>query len=106
RFLARFFHHHGMLSLRDRPRWFTVAGGSHTYVRALTAAMDVRTGMPVRAIRRLPGGVRLQPGGRFDEVVIATHSDQALRLLADPTPDERRILGAIPYQDNEAVLHT
>jgi predicted NAD/FAD-binding protein len=106
RFLVRFFDNHGMLALRDRPRWSTIRGGSQTYVRALTARLDVRTHTPVRTIRRLPGGVELTPGGKFDEVVIATHSDQALRMLADPTADERRILGAIPYQRNEVVLHT
>jgi predicted NAD/FAD-binding protein len=106
RFLARFFHNHGMLALRDRPQWFTVAGGSQTYVRALTATMDVRAGTPVRAIRRHATHVELSPGGVFDEVVVATHSDQALRLLADPTPAERGVLGAMPYEDNEVVLHT
>ena len=105
RFLARFFHNHGMLALRDRPRWRTVTGGSQTYVRALTRGMDVRCGTPVREIRRLPGHV-LVDGEPFDEVVLATHSDQALALLADPTPAERGVLGAIPYQDNEVVLHT
>jgi len=106
RFLARFFHNHGMLSLRDRPQWSTVVGGSHTYVKALTAALDVRTSAPVHAIRRHDTHVELTPGGVFDEVVIATHSDQALRMLADPTPVEERVLGAIPYQANEVVLHT
>jgi predicted NAD/FAD-binding protein len=105
RFLARFFHNHGILSLRDRPKWSTVAGGSHTYVEALTAALDVRTSSPVREIRRHPAHVEVD-GARFDEVVIATHSDQALRMLADPSQDERRVLGAIPYKDNEVVLHT
>jgi predicted NAD/FAD-binding protein len=106
RFLVRFFDNHGMLSLRDRPTWFTVTGGSHTYVEALIRSLDVRTRTAVRRIRRLPGAVELEPGGLFDEVVIATHSDQALRMLDDPTADERRVLGAIPYQDNEVVLHT
>src|SRR3954452_15847342 len=105
RFLARFFHNHGILSLRDRPQWSTVVGGSHSYVKALTAGLDVRTSAPVRQIRRLPAHVEVD-GARFDEVVVATHSDQALRMLADPSPDERRVLGAIPYQDNEVVLHT
>lgn len=106
RFLARFFHNHGMLALRDRPRWSTVTGGAATYVRALTAQLDVRRDTPVRSIRRLAGGVDVTPGGLFDEVVIATHADQALEMLADATPAERSVLGAIPYQDNEVVLHT
>jgi predicted NAD/FAD-binding protein len=106
RFLARFFHHHGMLSLRDRPQWFTVPGGSRTYVDALTARLDVRTGHPVHTIRRHADRVQVTPGGTFDEVVLACHSDQALDMLADASRDERRILGALPYQANEAVLHT
>lgn len=106
RFLARFFHNHGMLSLRDRPKWLTVTGGSRTYVDALRARLDIRTGHPVAEVRRRVNGVELTPGGLFDEVVIATHSDQALAMLADPSEAERQILGAIPYQANEAVLHT
>jgi predicted NAD/FAD-binding protein len=111
-FLAEFFGNHGMYSLRDRPRWRTVAGGSRSYVEAISAPWRdrVRLGAPVRRIERLPGRVRIDAEGceseEFDEVVIATHSDQALRLLADPSRAEQEILGAIPYQDNEAVLHT
>jgi uncharacterized protein len=112
RFLAQFFHNHGMLGLRDRPAWRTVAGGSHRYVEAITAPLGdrVRLDTPVTAIRRHADHVALTPRGgepeRFDEVVIATHSDQALALLADPSDREGDLLGAIPYQPNEAVLHT
>ena len=110
RFLVRFFHNHGMLSLRDRPRWYTVVGGSCRYVAALTAQLDVRVGTPVSRVRRLADCVEVTPAGGppelYDEVVLACHSDQALAVLADPSGDERRILGAIPYQANEAVLHT
>jgi predicted NAD/FAD-binding protein len=101
-----------MYSLRDRPQWRTVAGGSRSYVEAISAPWRnrVRLGAPVRRIERLPGGVRIEAEGceseEFDEVFIATHSDQALALLADPSEPEREILGAIPYQRNEAVLHT
>ena len=111
-FMAEFFDNHGMYSLRDRPRWRTVSGGSARYVEAIAAPWRdrVRLRAPVRRIQRLPGMVRIEADGceteAFDEVVIATHSDQALALLGDPSPAEREILGAIPYQRNEAVLHT
>jgi predicted NAD/FAD-binding protein len=111
-FLAAFFANHGMLGFRDRPRWRTVTGGSQRYVERLTRpfADRIRTSTPVRAVTRHPDYVEVAAAGcgaeRFDEVVIATHSDQALALLADPSPREREILGAIPYRRNEAVLHT
>ncbi len=111
-FMAEFFENHGMYSLRDRPRWRTVAGGSRSYVEAIAAPWRdrARLGAAVRRFERLPDGVRIEAEGceseRFDQVVIATHSDQALALLADPSAAERELLGAIPYQRNEAVLHT
>jgi predicted NAD/FAD-binding protein len=115
RFLAEFFSNHGMLGFRDRPRWATVAGGSARYVEALTSPFRerIRLDSPVHSITRSEDHVELTvagPGGRdterFDQVVIATHSDQALALLRDPSERERAVLGAIPYQPNEAVLHT
>jgi predicted NAD/FAD-binding protein len=112
RFMAQFFDNHGMLSLRDRPRWRTVAGGSARYVDALLAQLAgrVRLRTPVSAVQRSEHGVLVTPRGGdpepFDEVVLATHSDQALALLADASDRERALLGAIPYQANEAVLHT
>src|SRR6188472_1473481 len=111
-FMAEFFENHGMFSLRDRPRWRTVNGGSISYVDAITEPWRDRVQLraPVRRIERLTDGVRIEPEGceseGFDKVVIATHSDQALALLADPSEAEREVLGAIPYQRNEAVLHT
>ncbi len=111
-FMAEFFDNHGMFSLRDRPRWRTVAGGSVRYVEAITATWRdrIRLRAPVRSIERLGDRVRIEADGceseDFDEVVIATHSDQALGMLADPSEAEREILSAIPYQRNEAVLHT
>jgi uncharacterized protein len=111
-FMAEFFENHGMYSLRDRPRWRTVSGGSRSYVEAIVAPWRdrVRTGAPVRRIERLADGVRIEADGceseEFDQVVIATHSDQALAMLADPSEAEREVLGAIPYQRNQAVLHT
>ncbi|MFO1422471.1 MAG: FAD-dependent oxidoreductase [Candidatus Competibacteraceae bacterium] len=112
RFFVRFFKNHGLLNISDRPQWRVIRGGSRTYVEALTAPFRdrIRLNCPVAWVRRHPTHVQVKPWGgpveRFDEVIIATHSDQALRLLADPTPCEREILGAIPYQENEVVLHT
>jgi uncharacterized protein len=115
RFLAEFFSNHGMLGFRDRPRWATVAGGSARYVEALTRPFRerIRLDSPVHSITRAENHVEITaagPGGRdterFDQVVIATHSDQALALLRDPSVRECEALGAIPYQPNEAVLHT
>jgi len=112
RFMAEFFANHGMLGFRDRPRWSTVSGGSARYVEALTAPFGerIRLDCPVRSIERTHDHVRVRAAGcepeDYDHVVIAAHSDQALALLADPSDRERELLGAIPYQRNEAVLHT
>ncbi len=112
RFLAEFFDNHGMLSFGGRPRWRTVRGGSARYVEALTRPFlgRLRLDAPVQAVTRHDDHVLVKPHGgdseRFDEVVLATHSDQALALLADASDREHEILGAIPYQANEAVLHT
>jgi predicted NAD/FAD-binding protein len=113
RFLAEFFANHGMLGLRHRPRWRTISGGSRRYVDAAVAPWQARLRLnsPVTAIRRCDDHVEIASRGmlepeRFDDVILATHSDQALALLADPSDQEREILGAIPYQPNEAVLHT
>jgi uncharacterized protein len=112
RFLAEFFDNHGMLALRGRPRWRTVTGGSQRYVQALTHPWRdrLRLGAPVHRIERDETGVLVRPcageAERFDEVVLATHSDQALALLGDAGDREREILAAMPYQENEAVLHS
>ncbi|MDA0182824.1 FAD-dependent oxidoreductase [Solirubrobacter phytolaccae] len=111
RFLVEFFDNHGMLGFAKRPQWRTVVGGSRSYVDAITAPLTMRLATPVTAITRDEDGVTVTPRGgepeRFDEVVIATHSDQALHMLGDDATDrEHEILGAIPYQPNEAVLHT
>jgi uncharacterized protein len=111
-FLARFFDNHGMLGLRGRPRWRTISGGSARYVDALTAGFGdrIRLRTAVRSVARFDDHVMVATLGdepeRFDQVVLATHSDQALRLLSDASEHEREVLGAIPYQLNEAVLHT
>jgi predicted NAD/FAD-binding protein len=111
RFLVEFFDNHGMLGLTNRPKWRTVQGGSHRYVDALTRAWrdKLRLSSPVRSIARHADHVEITATGepeRYDHVIVATHSDQALELLADPTDREHELLGAIPYQANEAVLHT
>jgi predicted NAD/FAD-binding protein len=112
RFLAEFFSNHGMLGFRDRPRWSTVTGGSARYVEALTAPFGhrIRLDTAVRSIARHDDHVEIRADGRvaerYEQVVIATHSDQALAMLSDPSPRESRLLGAIPYQRNQAVLHT
>jgi predicted NAD/FAD-binding protein len=112
RFLIEFFDNHGMFDLRDRPQWRTVVGGSREYVRALTAPFRdrVRLSTPIRSIARDDFGVTVLPehGGaeRFDEVIVATHADRALAMLADPDDAERDILGRFRYQPNEATLHT
>ena len=112
RFLLEFFDNHGMLGFGDRPRWRTVTGGSVRYVDALLRRLDGRIWLdaPVTEVTRATDHVLVTPRGseprRFDEVVLATHADQALRMLGDATDRERRLLRAIPYQSNEAVLHT
>ena len=108
-FAVRFFANHGLLGFR-RLRWRTVAGGSQTYVRALSNRLNVNLSSEVRSIRRLDGGVELRIAGdelrRFDGVVVATHADQALRLLEDPSEDERRLLSVFGTTENDTVLHT
>jgi len=112
RYFVRFFHNHGMLSVDDRPQWRVIRGGSARYVEKLTAPFRdrIRLNTPVEWIRRLAGQVLVKARGhaveRYDAAFLACHSDQALHLLADATPQEREVLGAIPYQRNEAVLHT
>jgi predicted NAD/FAD-binding protein len=111
-FFLRFAARHRLLQVRDQLRWRVVTGGSREYVRALVARLrnGVQTNTRIETIRRREDGVEIRlangAGQRFDHVVIATHSDQALRLLADATDDEREILGAIEYHSNDAVLHT
>ena len=113
--MIRFCHNHGLLQVANRPRWFTVAGGARHYVdKMLQRIPDARLNCPVRSVRRNPPGigsagvsVATDAGTeRFDDVVMACHSDQSLALLADATRDERDVLGAIGYHPNRAVLHT
>lgn len=108
--MIRFCHNHGLLQVADRPQWWTVAGGARHYVDKIVAGIaDKRLDTPVRLVRRDANGVQLHTGAgweRFDKLVLATHSDQSLALLADAAPLERELLGAIRYQPNRAVLHT
>lgn len=109
---VRFFTNHGLLNIKDRPQWRVIRGGSRAYVDKLTAPYRerIRLREAVVEVKRRPGHVELRTSagatGRFDYLFVASHSDQALALLSDATREERDILGAIPYQDNEAVLHT
>ena len=108
--VIRFCHNHGLLQITDRPQWYTVAGGSRGYVAGIVDGLaDARLGMPVRSIARTDSGVMVlsrRGWEAFDRLVLATHSDQALSLLSDASPDERAALGAVKYQSNRAVLHT
>lgn len=110
--LFAFFDNHGLLGLRDRPRWQTVVGGSSRYVDRFRERFGgtIRLATPIAAITRTPDGIEIIAGPeqsrlRFDAVVVATHADQALRLLHDPSDDERRLLGAWRYERNHTVLH-
>jgi predicted NAD/FAD-binding protein len=111
RYLFAFLANHGMLSVSGAPPWRTVTGGSRHYVeRAAKRLHDIRLSTPVRTVRRHPDGVELADTSgethRFDAVVVATHPDQALRLLDAPTGAEREVLGAFSYTPNPALLHT
>jgi predicted NAD/FAD-binding protein len=110
-FFVRFFKHHGLLSVGNRPQWCVIEGGASAYIAPLTASFKdkIRLNCPVTRVEREADGVVIHsPAGseRFDKVVFACHSDQALQLLAEPSAAEQSILGALPYADNEIVLHT
>jgi uncharacterized protein len=108
--MIRFCHNHGLIQVTNRPQWFSVVGGARNYVEKILAGVhDKRLNTPVRLIERDAQGVRIITDGhaeRFDQVVIATHTDQALSMLREASGEERSLLGAIRYQDNRAVLHT
>lgn len=112
KFFIRFFHHHGMLSVSNRPQWRVIKGGSQAYVSKLTANFKdrIHTNTPVESVTRNQHGVLVKPKGveaqQFDWVFFACHSDQALHMLTDATNDEHAVLGALPYQKNKIVLHT
>jgi predicted NAD/FAD-binding protein len=111
RFFVEFFDKHGFLNVDNRPVWQAVKGGSREYARRLTApfADRIRLETPVLGVKRDRGGVTVRTAAgaeRFDHVFFACHSDQALRILDDASDAEQAILGAFPYQENEAILHT
>jgi predicted NAD/FAD-binding protein len=115
RYLVQFFKNHGMLSVDERPTWRVIKGGSQRYAEQLVAPFRdrIHVNSPVESISRYPDFVEVRTrfqgqdyrAFRFDHVILATHSNQALSMLADPSPTEKDVLGAIPYQENEAVLH-
>ncbi|WP_047285334.1 FAD-dependent oxidoreductase [Pseudomonas protegens] len=110
-FFVRFFKNHGLLSVNNRPQWCVIEGGSSRYIEPLTASFrqHIRLDCPVRQVERDEQGVLIHSAAgseRFDKVVFACHSDQALQLLASPSQAEREILQALPYADNDVVLHT
>ena len=108
--MIRFCHNHGLIQVANRPQWWTVRGGSRNYVQKIVAGLPAtHLNTPVRRIERDAAGVRVVTDGgtaHFHHVVLATHPDQALALLAQPTREEQAVLGAIRYQANRAVLHT
>lgn len=112
RFFIQFFYNHGLLNIADRPQWFVVPGGSREYVKIILEQLKkpVATNSSIQGISRTTEGVYLDmidgERQRFDDVIFACHSDQALALLSDPTEDEKRILGSIPYSRNDVILHT
>jgi len=112
RFIVEFYSNHGLLSISNRPTWHVIDGGSRSYVERITSQLDgcIRLSTPVKKVTRHTEHVELctrtGPSQKFDHVVFACHSDQALRMLADPMPIERELLSAFPYERNEAVLHT
>lgn len=110
-FFLQFFNNHGLLNITDRPQWRTIVGGSKQYIPPLTAgfADKIHLSEPVSAVVREGDEYALTSRSgtqRFDEIIFACHSDQALKMLASPTDNQRAILGAIPYRDNDVVLHT
>ena len=111
RFFLQFFNNHGMLSVDDRPQWRVISGGSERYIDRMMDRLGDRTHLdsPVEHVHRDDDGVTVRVKGenhRFDQVILACHSDQALALLGDASATETEILSAIPYQDNDVVLHT
>ena len=112
RSFVRFFQNHGLLGIRGKPRWFSITGGAREYIEALARPFRdrIHTRAPVTQVRRARDHISVTVAGggdaRFDQVVLATHSDQALRMLDDPSSEERAVLGAIGYQANSVVMHT
>jgi uncharacterized protein len=111
RAFVRFCENHGLLKLVNRPPWRTLTGGSRVYVEKLAKAIpEIHTSTPICAVRRQSDYMEIASAGgeirRFDQIVLATHADQTLAMLADPSPEEERLLGAFGYSTNSAVLHS
>jgi len=112
RFMISFFQNHGLMQIRNRPQWRTIRGGAKEYVQALLEpiADRIRLSSSVQSVRRVEQGVEVnscnRPPEMFDEVVFASHANQTLQMLAEPSESEQQILGSIPYHANTAVLHT
>lgn len=112
KFFLKFFNNHGMLSVDERPQWRVITGGSHAYVESLIDSFrhNIHLNTPISSVKRSPDSVKIKTISgdtyEFDQVVFACHSDQALKMLDEPTAQENEILSAIPYQMNEVVLHT
>lgn len=105
RSFIRFFANHGLLTVNDQPQWYTVTGGSREYVKRLSEGLDIRTNNPVQKVERRDGKVYVD-GAEFDHVIFGCHSDQALKMIADPTSLEREIIGSFKYQKNDIVVHS
>jgi len=112
-FYIRFFKNHGLLQVFNRPQWFVIKGGSKSYVKKIIAGFkeNILLSSAVKGVVRTPDGVMIYHDKdkdpiKFDKVIFATHSDQALALLKDPSDNELSILSALPYQKNIAILHT
>ena len=113
-FYIRFFKNHGLLQTKNRPQWRVIKGGSKSYIEKIKAGFEkqIKLSTPVKKIIRYKDEVEIFFGksgeysNKFDKVIIATHSDQALQMLEKPSAKEKEILGSLPYQENEALLHT
>ncbi len=110
-FFVRFFENHGLLDITNRPQWYTIKGGSSSYIDPLTSSFRdrIQVNTPVKAIRRGSDGVTVQTDGsqqRYDQVILACHADEALALLDEPTAAEKQVLGKFQFSENRVILHT
>jgi len=112
-FFIKFFYNHGMLELTNRPNWWVIKNGSSEYIKKITIGFEdkIHLSTPVKKVSRVEGGVEIvlfkkDKALKFDSVIFATHSNQALDILDDPSNAEKDILGSIPYQKNNILLHT
>ena len=107
-FFVRFFHHHGMLTVDDRPKWRVLKGGSKSYIPKITAnfSENIHLNHPITSVRRTNEKVILNESLEFDQVIFACHANQAMKILKDPTEEEKNIVGAFSYRPNDVILHT